>query len=97
MEKRIAVREELETRLAAERAAARPPQPRGLDFRSYVSLRRGMSEGELLGIAGSPDLVSSDVFADKRYTYMPTPADPFTTTIVLIGGRISQIDRVRKF
>ena len=97
MEKRIAVREELETRLAAERAAAQPPQPRGLDFRSYVSLRRGMSEGELLGIAGSPDLVSSDVFADKRYTYMPTPADPFTTTIVLIGGRISQIDRVRKF
>src|SRR5687768_7176925 len=48
MEQRLARREELETRLAAERAANTPPQPRGLDFRNYISLHRGMSEGELL-------------------------------------------------
>ncbi|HEU5176157.1 MAG TPA: DUF4124 domain-containing protein [Burkholderiales bacterium] len=97
LEQRLARREELETRLAAERAAAAPPPPRGLDFRSYISLQRGMSEGELITIAGVPDMVFSDVFADKRYTYLPTPANPFTTTVTVIGGRINQIERVRKF
>ena len=97
MEQRLARREELETRLAAERAAAAPIPPRGLAFSSYISLYRGMSEGELLVVAGAPDFTSSDVFADKRYTYFPTPANPFTTTISVIGGRVNQIERVRKF
>jgi hypothetical protein len=97
MERRLAQREELETRLAAERAAAAPPRPRGLDFRSYISLHRGMSEGELITIAGAPDLLFSDVFASKNYTYLPTSGDPFTTTITVIGGRINHIERVRKF
>jgi len=97
LERRQAQRDELETRLAAERAAATPPQPRGLDFRSYLSLYRGMSEGELLTVAGAPDFTSSDVFADKRYTYFPTPANPFTTTVSVIGGRVNHIERVRKF
>jgi hypothetical protein len=97
MEQRLARREELETRLAAERAAAAPPPPRGLDFRSYISLYRGMSEGELLTVAGAPDFTASDVFADKRYTYFPTPANPFTTTVSVIGGRVNHIERVRKF
>jgi len=97
MERRIAQREELETRLAAERAAAVPPPPRGLDFRNYLSLYRGMSEGELLTVAGAPDFLSSDVFADKRYTYFPTPANPFTTTVSIVGGRVNHIERVRKF
>lgn len=97
MEQRLARREELETRLAAERAAAAPPPPRGLDFRSYISLYRGMSEGELITIAGAPDMVFSDVFADKRYTYLPTSANPFITTVSVIGGRVNHIERVRKF
>jgi hypothetical protein len=97
MERRLAQREELETRLAAERAAAAPPRPRGLDFRNYISLSRGMSEGELLTIAGAPDLLFSDIYASKNYTYLPTAADPFTTTITVIGGRINHIERVRKF
>ena len=97
MERRLAQREELETRLAAERAAAAPPRPRGLDFRDYIALYRGMSEGELIGIAGSPDLLFSDLYASKNYTYLPTAADPFTTTITVIGGRINHIERVRKF
>ena len=97
LEQRLARREELENRLAAERAAAAPPRPRGLDFRQYVSLHRGMTEGELLTIAGAPDLLFSDVFASKNYTYLPTSGDPFTTTITVIGGRINHIERVRKF
>lgn len=97
LEQRLARQQVLDARLAAERVAAAPPRPRGLDFRSYISLSRGMSEGELLTIAGAPDLLFSDVFAVKHYTYLPTTIDPFTTTILVIGGRINQIDRVRKF
>ena len=33
----------------------------------------------------------------KTYTYLPTPADPFITTITLVGGRVSEIERIRKF
>lgn len=119
MESRLARRDELEARLAAERAAAAPKQPRGLDFRKFVSIQRGMSEGELLVIAGEPDLVSDQGIAIaapateqigrnlrgpvraglrmKTYTYLPTVADPFTTTITLVGGRVTEIERVRKF
>jgi hypothetical protein len=97
MEQRLARREQTEARHAAERAAAAPKPPRGLDFRSYISLRRGMSEGEMLTYAGAPDLLFADVFSDRTYVYLPTVPDPFTTTVVVIGGRISGIERVRKF
>jgi Domain of unknown function (DUF4124) len=97
MEQRLARREQVEARHAAERAAAAPKPPRGLDFRNYISLRRGMSEGEMLTYAGSPDLLFADVFSDRTYVYLPTVSDPFTTTVVVIGGRISGIERVRKF
>ena len=50
-----------------------------------------------MSIAGSPDLLFWDARSLKTYTYLPTVADPFTTTIVLIRGRINDIDRVRKF
>jgi hypothetical protein len=119
LEQRLARREEAEARYAAQRSAAAPKPPRGLDFRKYVSIQRGMSEGELLGIAGEPDFVVNDGLAIsapttvqtgrhtrgaarsamslKTYTYMPTSADPFTTAITLVGGRVSEIERVRRF
>jgi hypothetical protein len=119
MEARQRLREAAEAREAAERAAAAAKQPRGLDFRRYVSIQRGMSEGELLGVAGQPDFVSDQGIALaapdtvqvgrhrrvparsgyslKTWTYLPTSADPFTTTITLVGGRVSDIERVRKF
>jgi len=97
LEQRLARREAAEARDYAERIANTPRPPRGLDFRAYTSLYRGMSEAEMLTITGAPDLVFSDVFADRRYSYLPTAADPFTTTITVIGGRINNIERVRKF
>jgi hypothetical protein len=33
----------------------------------------------------------------KTFTYLPTSADPFTTIITLLGGRVSEIERIRKF
>lgn len=97
LEQRLARREQVEARLAAERAAAAPRPVRGLDFRKYVSIRRGISEGELLGIAGEPDLLVWDSKFLKTYTYFPTSADPFTTVITLVRGRVSEIERVRRF
>jgi len=120
LEQRLARREELEAREAAQRAAAAPKPPRGLEFRKYISIERGMTEGELLGIAGDPDLLVDNGGAwfpapaavqsgrharsgaivggaMRTYTYLPTSADPFTTTVTLIGGRVSEIERIRKF
>ena len=97
LEQRLARREQIEARLAAERAAVTPRPPKGLDFRKYVSIRRGMSEGELIGVAGEPDLLLWDSRAVRTYTYYPTPADPFITTVTLLQGRVSEIERVRKF
>jgi len=119
MEKRIAMRRAEEDRLAAERAAAQPPEPRGLEFRRYISIQRGMTEGEVLGYAGPPDFGADQGIAYaapstvqvgpylraparigwalSTWTYLPTVADPFTTTITFVGGRVSDIERVRKF
>jgi hypothetical protein len=118
MEQRLARREVL-AQDAAQRAAAAPKAFRGLEFRKYISIQRGMTEGELLGIAGEPDLLVDEGLAIsapttvqtgrnlrgaaraalslRSYTYLPTTADPFTTTITLVGGRVSELDRVRKF
>jgi hypothetical protein len=96
LEPRLARREAAEAHDFALRMASAPPPVRGLDFRKYVSIQRGMSEGELLGIAGAPDLHRRDRSLDT-YTYMPTRFDPFTTTITLLRGRVFEIERVRKF
>lgn len=97
LEQRLARREQIEARLAADRAAAAPRPPKGLDFRKYVAIERGMSEAEFIGVAGEPDLLLWDSRAVKTYSYFPTPADPFTTTVTLVNGRVSEIERVRKF
>jgi Domain of unknown function (DUF4124) len=97
LEQRLAMREQIEARLAAERAAATPRPPKGLDFRKYVTIHRGMSEGEFITVAGEPDLLLWDSGPVKTYTYFPTPGDPFTTTVVLRHGRVNEIERVRKF
>jgi hypothetical protein len=119
MEERERRREAENARAAAERAALEPKRARGLEFRKYLSITRGMSEGEVLVIAGEPDLKADQGVAIsapttvqinrntrgaareglvmKTYTYLPTSGDPYTTTITLVGGRVSEIERVRKF
>ncbi|HXI38149.1 MAG TPA: DUF4124 domain-containing protein [Burkholderiales bacterium] len=92
----LARREAANAEEYAQRAELAPPPARGLDFRRFVSLREGMSEGELLAIAGAPDLQRRERSFDI-YTYMPTPADPFVTTITLLRGKVQDLDRVRKF
>ena len=96
MEERLARRADAEARAAAQRAAAAPPPVRGLEFRKYLWIQRGMSEGELVGLAGTPDLMFQDR-SFRTYTWLPTPADPFTTTVTLLRGRVNEIERIRKF
>src|SRR6266581_6062063 len=83
---------------------AQANEVRGLDFRTYLSIQRGMTEGQLLSIAGNPDLLADQGFvasdsnatlAVKTYTYLPTPADPYTTTITSVGGTVTEIQRDR--
>ena len=82
----------------AERA---PPvgAPRGLPFETYILIRRGMSEGELLGRAGPPDYRGNEVnrgLLQESWYYLPTPSDPFTTIIQMRGGRVVDTERIRK-
>jgi hypothetical protein len=96
MESRQARRDVLDSQLAAERVALAPPEPRGIEFRKLVTLRRGMTEGEVLAIAGPPDARSRDKWVE-RFTYLPTRADPFVTTIQLRNGRVAEIEQARQF
>lgn len=73
--------------------------PRGLPFETYIQIRRGMSEGELLGRAGPPDYRGDEVnrgLLQESWYYLPTPTDPFTTIIQLRGGRVIDTERIRK-
>ena len=86
---------------------AQTSEVRGLDFRTYLSLQRGMTEGQVLSIAGAPDLQADQgavirgseraALALKTYTYLPTTADPYVTTVTLVGGQVTDIQRDRKF
>jgi len=89
---------------------------RGLDYRAYLSLQRGMTEGQVLSIAGRPDVLTDQGFvfseqssrqqvrrpeatalAVRTYTYLPTSAAPYATTITLVGGRVTDIRRDGRF
>jgi hypothetical protein len=81
-----------------------PPPPtagpaRGMNFQTFIHLRNGMTEGELMLRAGRPDFESVENFRHdivKSYYYYPTVADPFITVITVRGGRVVAIDRNRK-
>lgn len=96
MEDRISRRDQADARSKKERAAHTPPEPRGLDFRKYTSLQTGMTEGEVLSIAGRPDLTYRDR-SFRTWTYLPVTGEPWITTISFVNGRVSELDRQRKF
>ena len=86
------------------RSLGGPPAPgqvtaRGMDFDVFIRLQPGMTEGELLLRAGPPDHKGVDNFVDvvKSYYYFPTVANPYTTVVTLRGGRIANLERIKKF
>ena len=96
VERRIARREQIEARLAAERSMPAQRKPRGLDARAYVAIHRGMSEAEVLEIAGEPDLLLWDSRTVKTYTYYPTATEPYAATVTLHNGVVTEIERLRR-
>ena len=87
--------------VAAVPGAGQPPTVavRGMDFDTYIRLQGGMTEGELLLRAGRPDHESVDSFHRdivKTFYYFPTSANPYTTVVTLRGGRIFNIERIKK-
>ena len=86
------------SRFASEPLPGAVPGPRGMEFNVFVQLQRGMTEGELLQRAGKPDHVALESFEiQKTYYYFPTPGNPYTTAVTMRSGRISEIERIKKF
>ncbi|HET9404509.1 MAG TPA: DUF4124 domain-containing protein [Burkholderiales bacterium] len=86
--------------IAAPASALTAFSPRGMEFDIYIRLQPGMTEGELLTRAGRPDHESLDSLVYdivKTYYYFPTTANPYTTVVTLRGGRIAELDRIKKF
>lgn len=84
----------------AQSMALAQSDARGLAFDVFIRLQQGMSEGELLLRAGKPDSQSVENMRNdivKTYYYFPTPSDPWITTIRLEGGRIANLERIKKF
>lgn len=77
--------------------AARSASPRGMTFDVFARLERGMSEGEVMDRAGPPDHEAFDgALGAKTWSYLPTVTDPFTTRVILRGGQVFEIDRIRR-
>jgi len=73
---------------------------RGMEFDVFIRLQSGMTEGELLLRAGRPDYEGlENLWHDivKSYYYFPTVANPYTTVVTLRGGRIANLERIKKF
>ena len=67
----------------------------GANATERMHLRLGMTEAEVLARVGSPDVtVGSKSTPSPRWTYMPAPGDPETTTTLLFTkGVLVDIER----
>lgn len=71
-----------------------------LDLQTYAKLRSGMNEGQVLEIAGKPDMVTVDSERPvivKSYYYLPSDNEPTTTRVIFSAGTVTDIQRDRKF
>jgi len=96
LEQRVARRDRIASRVAADRESTAARTPRGVDARTYGAIRRGMTEGELMEIAGEPDLLLWDSRTVKTYTYYPTAVEPYITIVTFLNGRVTESERLRR-
>lgn len=75
-----------------------------IDFGTYSRLETGMSEGEVLAIAGEPDkemYLGSEKEGEensvKQFLYIPEPkeSDPHLTVITIKRGKVLNIERTK--
>lgn len=85
-------------------------QAEPVSFTKYVKLWRGMTEAEVIDIAGPPDLVTEGPqvllrtapgvrVLSRNYTYIwrSNAAIPYTTSVVFTDGVVQVVRRDRKF
>ena len=76
-----------------------PVPPRGLQFRDFRRLERGLSEAEVLAIAGPPeneviDGVNSDLgLTTKSYYYVSKGYNANITRIQFTNGNVTDLER----
>jgi hypothetical protein len=77
----------------AKAGKGKAAQPGDASERKHVRL--GMTEGEVLARLGQPDITTGGRNgAPIRWTYMPAPGDPDTTTaLVLTKGVVTDVER----
>jgi hypothetical protein len=79
--------------------AAPVRESRGLPFELYRRLDRGMSEGEILAIAGAPERETVDAvntrdgIQTKSYYYVSEGRNASITRIQFTNGTVTRIDR----
>ena len=56
--------------------SAQAGNARGLDFLAYLSIQRGMTEGDVLAAAGKPDLVADQGFAPETMMVVYDASNP---------------------
>jgi hypothetical protein len=80
---------------AAEKDAKVAKPANSANAAERMHLRLGMTEAEVLARVGSPDVtVGAKGTPSPRWTYMPAPGDPETTTMLLFNkGVLVDIDR----
>ena len=71
-----------------------------------LAIRPGMTEDEVLSIAGKPDSQADQggpsIYSDRvmpatrTYTYLPSKDDPYVTTVTFAGGRVTDVRREKK-
>ena len=72
---------------------------RGLPFNVYRRLETGMSEGQVLAIAGPPDRETvdsrntADGVTQKSFYYISSGYNAFVTRIEFVNGVVSRIER----
>jgi hypothetical protein len=86
---------------SAASASRASGSPRGLPFETFRRLDRGMSEGEILAIAGPPERETVDGIDThsglqfKSYYYVSEGYNANVTRIRFTNGTVTEIDRNR--
>jgi hypothetical protein len=72
---------------------------RGMPFSTFRRLEEGMSEGQVLAVAGKPDRTTIDArntrdgFIQKSWYYVSTGYNAFVTRIRFINGSVARLER----
>ena len=88
----------IEARREAKAEVNSQPASRGLSLNRFSRIRNGMSEAEVLALAGDPDSVvidADDGPIQKSYYYVKRGNNPIVSRIQFTRGRVFRTERVQ--